>query len=141
MGADVIDHRQQVAADHNRGTCCRPDAYRVKQRANRRRIETGQRFIQQNHRGVIEIGTADGQFLSHATRQGRDACFVLVQQFKLPQQTDRFFVVISNPIKPPDEVEVFTDTQIVKQWGIVGNVGQTFFQGLQIAAEATTGDA
>ena len=69
VGAQVLDHRQHVGADHDRGPGGGALAERSLEGADALRVEAGERFVEQDRGGIVQVAAADGEFLPHAARE------------------------------------------------------------------------
>src|SRR5262249_4615139 len=88
VGAQVLDHRQHVRADHHGGTLRGALEQGSFENANPLRVEAGERLVEEDRLWIVQVTADDGEFLPHSARQVAGGCTELGGQLKLIEQPE-----------------------------------------------------
>jgi len=123
-GADLLDEVQQVRRDDHRRPlrCARQDCFLHVPDAER--IETRERFIEQQGVRIVHQAARDGDLLLHSAGQLTRERMLFAGELQLLNQVPRTTPGVADLVDPRHELQVFPDGQILEQLWFIGNEGQ-----------------
>ena len=115
---------QEMRTQHDRDSRLRARGNRVPHLLDARRIETGERFVEDQYRRVVQQSARDRELLFHAARERARQRLEFVTEFELREQWRNALLGIRDSIQPRDEPEMLLHGEIVEQMRFVRNEGE-----------------
>ena len=138
--AQVLDHRQHVRADDDRGALRGALSQRPLEDANSLRVEAGERLVEQDRLRIVQVAAADGQLLPHAAREVAGRRVEFRGQLELVEQREGLGAGIGDSVDARVEREVLFDGQVGKQRRIVGHEGESRLGRDRVGVDVEAGD-
>ena len=112
---------QQVRTENDRGTFAGAGGDRHLHATDADRIESGERFIQQQRRGLMQETAGDRQLLLHAAGEFGGQGILFRGELELFEQHGDARARLVHAIQAGDELQVFGDREIVEQLRFIGD--------------------
>ena len=115
-----------MAADHDRLAEAAELAQQLAELNARARVQTGRRFVKEQHLGVVDEGVGEAQALLHAAREAADVRLALGREIDQLQQVADHALSLggSKAVAPTEEVQVLPDLHVVVDPKGVGHVAE-----------------
>jgi hypothetical protein len=132
---------EEVRAEEDRRAGARAGGDRRLHAADARRIEAGERLVEQEGARLVEEAARDRQLLPHAARQLGRQRLALARELHLREQRPDPRLRVAHAVEPRHEAQVLLHREVVEQLRLVGHEGERALGGHRVHREVDAGHA